>query len=481
MRFIKQLVCYILEDRYSGLFFMYKMRKQILIAICSVILAFESFVGSSITAYGAGIGVTVAKKVAEMTDEEIQSALTLWLPAWIYHGVGIAVDYENFTVSEFFRWFEELLDAKENLDSSESVEDFIRRTARMNDDGTFELSDELVDILYQIVNLHIQENCGWYEMKTLDYRDVSATSFTTQGLYNAFVSYCTQNLKGTDNVIFAKNEVKASSNGATIYYIPTTEALSGVEYYQNVVSGSECLAYITQEWSTVSVSFKRLTESGFTDAQHSLSNTTFLNATGLYSLDGRGIPITDGSRTVRVYKSLEELKSYSVGQRPYFVTDKFLNYDISGDNSCILSESDLSNGSVYGDVYNYIMDNYDNPNNLTEDQLTIIVENYINGSGGGSVSGNGTGSSGNGLSDFLGGLGSIGDAILSILGKLLEYVGKALDLVSGTVTKVLDIVPKNITALLSALFPFFPEEWLLAIELGLVLSVIVGIVGIFKK
>ena len=367
------------------------------------------------------------------------------------------------------------------ITSSDDYFDWVSKCLSTDDNGELVVNDELADAMYQTINIMIQEECGWYEMKTLDYRDVSATSFTTQGLYNAFVSYCTQNLKGTDNVIFAKTETRITSDGVTVFYIPTTETLSGVEYYQNVVSGNECLAYITKEWTTVNVSFKRLTESGFTDTQHSTSNTTFLNATGIYSLDGRGIPITDGSRTVRVYKSLEELKNYSVGQRPYYVTDKFLNYDISGDNSCILSESDLSNGSVYGDVYNYIMDNYDNPNNLTEDQLTIIVENYINGSGGGSVSGNGTGSSGNGLSDFLGGLGSVGDAILSILGKLLEYVGKALDLVSGTVTKVLDIVPKNITALLSALFPFFPEEWLLAIELGLVLSVIVGIVGIFKK
>lgn len=454
------------------------MMKKIIAVLSAFIISINCFNISAVTVYASGSGTRDLRGFDNWSVNDRFNYLFTHSLDFICGIVGCVLPYSDENIVDSYLRYQ--WDSKNISDMT--YEEWVASRLHYDEEKNgLVCDDELADTMYQAITVMIKEGCGWYEMKTLDYRDVSATSFTTQGLYNAFVSYCTQNLKGTDNVIFAKNEVIESSGGATMYYIPTTEVLSGVEYYQNVISGNECLAYITQEWSTVSVSFKRLTESGLTETQHSTSNTTLMNTTGLYSLDGRGIPITDGSRTVRVYKSLEELKSYSVGQRPYFVTDKFLNYDISGDNSCILSESDLSNGSVYGDVYNYIMDNYDNPNNLTEDQLTIIVENYINGSGGGSVSGNGTGSSGNGLSDFLGGLGSVGDAILSILGKLLEYVGKALDLVSGTVTKVLDIVPKNITALLSALFPFFPEEWLLAIELGLVLSVIVGIVGIFKK
>ena len=127
-----------------------------------------------------------------------------------------------------------------------------------------------------------------------------------------------------------------------------------------------------------------------------------------------------------------------------------------------------------------------NLSDLTIDKIPEIPPNIGGDSGdsdsGGSVSDNNTGtSSGSGLSGFLDGLGALGDALLAIIGKLLEYVGKAIELLSGTVTKVIDLVPQNITNLISGLFPFIPQEWLVAIELSLVLAVVIGIVGIFKK
>lgn len=91
------------------------------------------------------------------------------------------------------------------------------------------------------------------------------------------------------------------------------------------------------------------------------------------------------------------------------------------------------------------------------------------------------GSSGGGLGNFLKGLGSIGDALLSILGKLLEYVGKAFELITGLIDDVLTIIPENMTNLISALFPFIPEEWVSCITLSLVLGVVGIIIGLFKK
>lgn len=96
-------------------------------------------------------------------------------------------------------------------------------------------------------------------------------------------------------------------------------------------------------------------------------------------------------------------------------------------------------------------------------------------------SGDSGGSSGGGLGNFLKGLGSIGDALLSILGKLLEYVGKAFELITGLIDDVLTIIPENITNLISALFPFIPEEWVSCITLSLVLGVVGIIIGLFKK
>lgn len=413
-----------------------------------------------------------------MSIPKIENAMRL-----MFGQIGLFLNHDKWSEGRLYEMYCEYLVEKALIENSDSYDDYLKShidiSADEEDITEIKADSEIMNTLYEFSIDYIENECGWYECQTTDYRSVPANSFPTQGAYQSFIGYCTQNIKGTDNTVFLYGISQYYVDDILVGKTDVSKAYENIEYYVRTgyfsETGNTKQAYITQNWLTLTPERVYVLEDGSLDVNsNSSANTCNFNG-------NVPCPLTDGVRTVRIYKTLEDLKNYSVGQRPYYVTDKFLNYDISGDNSCILSESDLSNGSVYGDVYNYIMDNYDNPNNLTEDQLTIIVENYINGSGGGSVSGNGTGSSGNGLSDFLNGLGSIGDAILSILGKLLEYVGKALDLVSGTVTKVLDIVPKNITALLSALFPFFPDEWLLAIELGLVLSVIVGIVGIFKK
>ena len=109
-------------------------------------------------------------------------------------------------------------------------------------------------------------------------------------------------------------------------------------------------------------------------------------------------------------------------------------------------------------------------------------------SGGGSnidisVSGNDTDddSGGIGLSGLLDGIGGFFDGVFAIVGKLLEYIGKALTLFSDTIANLISVIPSGVSNLMTALFPFIPKEWVYAIELSLVLSVVAIVIGIFKK
>lgn len=195
--------------------------------------------------------------------------------------------------------------------------------------------------------------------------------------------------------------------------------------------------------------------------------------------------ISKTPRVYRAYRSYDEYKAYSVGTRSYYATSDFYNYDSTVDNSTTITQTEIDNSITYGDVYNYITNNYENPDGLSEDELRAILAEYLsqinnNNSGGGSGgSDNGSGSGG-GLGGFLDGLGSIGNAIMAILGKLMEILGSAIELVTGAITDLVTIIPNSIGELLGALFPVFPEEWIKAITLSLVLGVVVGIVRMFK-
>lgn len=359
------------------------------------------------------------------------------------------------------------------ITSSEDYFDWVAKCLSVNDEGELIVNDELADAMYQAVNVYIEEYTGWYNYQTIDYKKFPSANFPSQGLYNAFLSYCSQQLKGTDKTLVIMNTFNKLNN---VYYFPISNALEDVEYYTSGTPTTFCMGYITQDWNTISPNLYRMDDTGIAAAIYTSVKYVHFGTTN----SGTYLPITDGTRTVRVYKSLEDLKSYSVGQRPYYYTSKFQDYDINGDNSCIISESQLNGSSVYGDVINYIIE-YPDSDGLTEDELRDILDDYFKDKEDDDDSGSGSGGSGgSGLGGFLDGIGAIGDALLGILGKLLEYVGKAIDLLSETVTKVIDIIPKNITALLGGIFPFLPEEWLTAIELSLVLAVIVGIVRIFK-
>lgn len=377
------------------------------------------------------------------------------------------------------------------IENADNLDEYIASHLTANTDETeLYMSSDLTNALHETAVQYIEEETGWYNLPVTSYRNIDASLFYTQTQYNSFLDYCSKNVN--ENCFVAINSYGtagyrvdnvAYDNSFRFYLVPYENLLyiplnvNGVRF-----SGvSPVVNWALLEKEKIKDIYLDSNGGVIKESQNSSSTLLYFHTTqNQYNSCPRAFFYSD--ITIRAYKTLDDLKQYAVGQRPYYITDAFKNYDSTVDNSTTITQTEIDNSVTYGDVYNYITNNYDNPDGLSEDELRAILEEYlkqINNSGG-SGSGN-SGGSGGGLSGFLDGLGSLGDALLAIIGKLLEYVGKAIELLSGTVTKVIDLVPQNITNLISGLFPFIPQEWLVAIELSLVLAVVIGIVGMFKK
>ena len=382
-----------------------------------------------------------------------------------------------------------------------SYEDYIATKMHLNDDGELVIDDDLADAIYNTTNIYLEEYTGWYNITTQCHTELQAVDFSSKEHYSTVKTILSNDLgdNGAIPVLSLSFSMTDDSEDGLKYGVSRAETFDITEYMfvcQSYDETNDIVKYnrYNENWELDVIGDGTYTFYEYLNNEiemhtsnqwvhswygYSYISTRDYTTTGL-SQYNRTL-FTSTPRQIRVYKTVEDMKSYSVGQRTYYATSQYYNYDTSKDNTCNISDSQLNGSSVYGDVTNIIINNYTDPDGLTEDELREILDDYFgNGNGSGDDSDNGSGS-GSGLGDLLDGLGSVGNAIMSILGKLLEYIGKALDLISGTVTKVIDIIPKNITNLLGAIFPFFPQEWLTAIELGLVLAVIVGIVGLFKK
>lgn len=472
------------------------MKYKILSFIIALVIALQSF--GSLTVYASSKGGGGVSRPASKTDttgfnDWSTSDKFKWYSENIISVIGGVVGCifvpSNWNYDYFMSTLQSMAIDKGIANDSADFEEYLVNRLSKNDDGNIVVQDDLADLMYDTTNIYIEECTGYYLSNTVNWRNISSLAFDTKEDYEMFTNFCKKNLNGTDKVVAGRHFTDISSNDNTIRAFTYFDygSLSDLYFVFNFYDDSDNLfsAYTYRDWQLTG-SYEHI---WCNDNSHSVDELFYNNYGFLGNFISRFycVFITDGTRTVRVYKTVDDMKTYSVGQRPYYVTSQYTNYNTGDDNTCTISDSQLENSSVYGDVYNYINNNYDNPDALTEDELRQILDEYFgrynppsgtdNPSGGGSGSGS---SGGSGLSDFLSGLGSLGDGILSILGKLLEYIGKAVDLLSGTVTKIIDVIPNNITNLIGALFPFIPEEWLVAVELSLVLAVIAGVIKIFK-
>lgn len=406
--------------------------------------------------------------------------------------------------------FTEHLIETNRIENADSLDSYIASHLTANEEETeLYMSSDMVNSLHETAVTYIEEETGYFVIPTIDaytYYKQRSNLFNNKTMYDAFLNVL-DNL-GDNEILCIYDEFLYTTSTYIHYTVWTEDCDFLLQYNPYTISGyGISLKGYDDNWEIADI-YKTFT----LDSQGIISENETMRSSFpfTYGMENHGVSrgieeppniyhmfdyngntfqtrfmLTKGSRYIRAYKTLDDLKTYSLGTRPYYITDAFKNYDSTVDNSTTITQTEIDNSVTYGDVYNYITNNYENPDGLTEDELRAILAEYlssINNSGGsGSGSGSGdSGGSGGGLGGFLDGLGSIGNAILAILGKLMEILGSAIELVTGAITDLITIIPNSIGELLGALFPVFPEEWIKAITLSLVLGVIVGIMRMFK-
>lgn len=378
--------------------------------------------------------------------------------------------------------FTEHLIETNRIENADSLDSYIASHLTSNDEETeLYMSADLTNSLHETAVQYIEEETGFVYGVTFTPEQLYS-KIDHKSVYDALVGMC-NNLASDEIMCFSSC---SGGTGTKYYGFFTPLKIDGLvgslssfsrPFYEWEIQYFDLEKYYFSDgtfWETIENYDKENFVYFANCTTNPLNNTSYSRPY---------VAVSKTPKTYRIFKSMDEYKAYSIGTRTYFTTDNFVNYDSTVDNSTTITQTEIDNSVTYGDVYNYITNNYENPDGLSEDELRAILAEYlssINNSGGGSGDSDNGSDSGGGLGGFLDGLGSIGNAIMAILGKLMEILGSAIELITGSITDLITLIPNSIGELLSALFPVFPEEWIKAITLSLVLGVIIGIVRIFK-
>lgn len=420
-------------------------------------------------------------------------------------GLGVVVSQINGGNASFRdAWVNWLIEQK-RIDSADSMGEYIDSHTRVENDSSGQLQlildDSMSDDLYTSIKQYLDANTGWTFGTTYQVSDL-VNYFGNKNTYDtvkeivdgmqsdevALVSpYWYQNSSGVNDVSAIVCIVK--NDGFLNACFADTTILGGQSYYKwelsywKMSSGKCHLYYINSNGEDWTERYFSLVNSSYDDEYSKYQGFLFessLSTSLQRPKNSSFFIVKKNHEKVRLYKSVSDYKAYSVGQRPYYATSDFYDYSVGKDNALTISDDALQNGSVYGDVQNYVVNN--GGDGMTEEELRKLLDEYLGGGGGGTGGGTGGSTSGGGgLDGLLGGLGAFGDAIMRIAGKLIEYIGKLLELVTTSFTGILDKIPTGFVGLLGALFPFIPEEVISVLGLGITLILIIALIKALKK
>lgn len=392
--------------------------------------------------------------------------------------------------------WEDYLQVKYDIDTSYNYDDYVDKHFNKDESSgepQYIIDDTMSDDMYSFMKDWIKNNTGWYDFYTYTMSDI-VTYFDQKPQYDKAVSII--------------NGLKTNEIACVIPYSYTSlgyyTKITILDYDSFSLMSNNLMQKMgaaRKNWDRCNIGydvgkvywfdkFGNDVTSNVLDKMYGSSYDSFIGINigdnyGLFygSIDSCSEEthfVTRRCRTERVFKSMDELKNYTVDNRPYLSTSKFKDYDTNHDNTVTVSDDALQNGSVYGDVYNSVINN--SSDGVTEDELRKLLDEYFGGGGGSSGGGSGGGTSGGGgLDGLLGGLGAFGDAIMRIAGKLIEYIGKLLELVTTSFAGILDKIPTGFVGLLGALFPFIPEEVISVLGLGITLILIIALIKALKK
>lgn len=429
---------------------------------------------------GGGINRTYEKPTGWKTWETHQklSWWTIYGLGSLFSALGVIYNPSASTAVDLFDSYITLLHEGILANGTESWDDYINSHFQANAAETeVTVSSEFVNDFRTWLQGELDEESGYILLPTLSTSYLPASYFPDKRQYDSL-----------------KNRIDSSvDNSFCTYSMNVCSFYEGVNVVgiYDISNKVYKITYYDDNWSKISpIPFLSLNLDGsFTNTDISYSYVQVYGDGKFHSSGGFGqfgSIITSNGRKVKVFKSVEAMKSYSVGQQPYYCTSNYYNYNSSNDNSITTNENNYVSNDEYNNYYNevsntIINNNYNN--GISEEQLAQIIDAIVNANnnnnGGSGGSSGGDSSGGSGILDMVEGVGKLLDFILSLVGKLVG-------LISDFLTNVLSMLG-NFTAFtdgfgefLTEAFGFLPPEAILSISLGVTVIVVLAIIKFLK-
>ena len=430
----------------------------------------------------------------ESAGENIREYMKLCL-AWIgaYVEPGILLELEAALVtSEFLDY----MNSDKGVElTEEEIPQYFEENVRIHGGGGLSFTDDIVDALHHTAQAILDEQSGYWLVPTAPVSNLNPKVFSTSDGYQAFK----KSIVNLGCVYF--NDTISSRNS----YVVLINSYDYLASYPDLIwddtkSYSYSLVHkINEDWTISEYLdmiyvddgkfFPRdnayvLEDDNYTLKQINTSDRMYLRDDSL----GRRLISSDG-RYLRVWKSIDDYKLWSVGKQPYYVTNEWVNYDYSQDNSVTLTNTyitNTTNGGVVNNYYTTVQEAVDDANTggtITEEQVREIVKTTISqintDNNGSSSSGSDDDSSGSGISAIIDGIGSFFDTILTLIGKLIGMLSNFVNSVLGLFDS-LTVFTDGFSSFLAGAFGFLPKEAISVIISGITLIVILAIIKFLK-
>ena len=320
---------------------------------------------------------------------------------------------------------------------------------------------------------------------------LSATSFSNGDLYRAIIS----ELNAHQNNYLCL--LQRSGSDFVLYFIPNKGSLGFIQTAITNQLTIDSACYSMTNWNQLKyndiegVIIKKYNSSThYFESQSSDNNNTITQIltadktkvfdSSFINASGYRVTFTNNMNyTVKVYKTLNDLKNDTLGRSPYYLSDKWQNFINSG-NTSITYNNDNSNNYTYGDVISYVDSfNTQNGDYPSPQQIEIIINQNTPDDGGGSGGGGGGGGSGGGSSiwDFL---SQIGDALGNLISNLGSVLAELIQGISEIISSLFEAIPTVFNDFLAGLLGWLPVELRALITLSISAMVIVGLIKMFK-
>lgn len=302
----------------------------------------------------------------------------------------------------------------------------------------YNIGKTCVDMVRKAADAYIKEYEGYYLVPTFTYRDFPASGFKTKEEYD-FVIGSLKTIPADALFFYSRDKYNHYFSLGTDYFFVSN--MKQVSFFNNVYiydSSWNRTSYYTSLYPldtdfACDLSEFNSTQKLGSSAAFCFDMSQFLSSSYVYTWF---FPVTSDGRLIKVWKSLDAYKNYSVGKSRIYYSSKYSGFDDTADNSVTFT-GDYYMNSNYS--HTTIQQNIDNSQEINETVINNIVNNYItnnyydtDGSGGGS--GGGSGSSGNWFTDLIGGIPQLLKALIDGLTGILESAANLIEKLVGIIT-----------------------------------------------